>query len=41
MREKLRSLGMNVHDETIAVAVAEPDGEVAAWVRLPTRRVAP
>jgi len=28
MREKLRFLGMDVHAETIAVAVAEPDGEV-------------
>ncbi len=28
MREKLRFLGMDVHAETIALAVAEPDGEV-------------
>jgi transposase len=28
MNEKLRFLGMDVHAETIAVAVAEPDGEV-------------
>jgi transposase len=28
MKEKLRFLGMDVHAETIAVAVAEPDGEV-------------
>jgi hypothetical protein len=28
MREKLRFLGMDVHAETIAVAVAEPGGEV-------------
>ena len=28
MREKLRFLGMDVHAETIAVALAEPDGEV-------------
>src|ERR1700690_3537317 len=27
MREKLRFLGLDVHAETIAVAVAEPDGE--------------
>jgi hypothetical protein len=27
-REKLRFLGLDVHAETIAVAVAEPDGEV-------------
>ena len=26
MREKLRFLGLDVHAETIAVAVAEPDG---------------
>ena len=28
MREKLRFLGMDVHSETIAIAIAEPDGEV-------------
>jgi len=28
MREKLRFLGLDIHAETIAVAVAEPDGEV-------------
>jgi transposase len=28
MREKLRFLGLDVHAETISVAVAEPDGEV-------------
>ena len=28
MKEKLRFLGLDVHAETIAVAVAEPDGEV-------------
>src|SRR6202167_6243868 len=28
MREKLRFLGLDVHAETIAVVVAEPDGEV-------------
>ena len=28
MREKLRFLGMDVHAETIAVAIAEPDGEI-------------
>src|SRR5580693_5248853 len=28
MNEKLRFLGLDVHAETIAVAVAEPDGEV-------------
>jgi hypothetical protein len=31
MREKLRFLGLDVHAETIAVAVAEPDGEASAW----------
>ena len=33
MREKLRFLGMDVHAETIAVAVAEPDGEVRSLER--------
>ena len=28
MGETLRFLGMDVHAETIAVAIAEPDGEV-------------
>jgi hypothetical protein len=28
MKEKLRFLGLDVHAETIAVAIAEPDGEV-------------
>ena len=28
MREKLRFLGLDVHAETIAVAVAEQDGEI-------------
>jgi hypothetical protein len=28
MKEKLRFLGLDVHAETIAVAVAEPHGEV-------------
>jgi transposase len=28
MKEKVRFWGMDVHAETIAVAVAEPDGEV-------------
>jgi hypothetical protein len=27
MKEKLRFLGLDVHAETIAVAIAEPDGE--------------
>jgi hypothetical protein len=29
MKEKLRFLGLDVHAETIAAAIAEPDGEVA------------
>ncbi len=28
MKEKLRFLGLDIHAETIAVAIAEPDGEV-------------
>jgi len=28
MRERFRFLGLDVHAETIAVAIAEPDGEV-------------
>lgn len=28
MEKKLRFLGVDVHAETIAVAIAEPDGEV-------------
>jgi transposase len=28
MKEKVRFLGLDVHAETIAVAVAEPDGAV-------------
>ena len=28
MKKTLRSLGLDVHAKTIAVAVAEPDGEV-------------
>ena len=28
MKEKLRLLGLDVHAETIAVATAEPEGEV-------------
>ena len=33
MREKLRFLGLDVHADTIAVAVAEPDGRVAPMSR--------
>ena len=28
MKNKVRFLGLDVHAETIAVAIAEPDGEV-------------
>jgi transposase len=28
MQKKVRFLGLDVHAETIAVAIAEPDGEV-------------
>ena len=28
MKEKVRFLGLDVHAETIAVAIAEPEGEV-------------
>jgi transposase len=28
MKEKVRFLGLDVHAETIAIAVAEPDGEI-------------
>jgi hypothetical protein len=37
MREKLRFLGMDVHAETIAVAIAEPDGEVRSLRTIPNR----
>ena len=37
MREKLRFLGMDVHAETIAVAVAEPDGEVRSFGTIANR----
>jgi transposase len=37
MREKLRFLGLDVHAETIAVAVAEPDGEVRSLGTIPNR----
>ena len=30
MREKLRFLGLDVHAETIAIAIAEPDGSVGS-----------
>lgn len=37
MREKLRFLGLDVHAETIAIAVAEPDGEVRSLGRIANR----
>jgi transposase len=37
MRKKVRFLGLDVHAETIAVAVAEPDGEVRSLGTIPNR----
>src|ERR1700733_15761896 len=37
MREKLRFLGLDVHAETIAVAVAEADGEVRSLETIANR----
>jgi hypothetical protein len=37
MREKLRFWGLDVHAETIAVAVAETDGEVRSLGTIPNR----
>ena len=37
MKEKLRFLGLGVHAETIAVAIAEPDGEVRSLGTIPNR----
>jgi transposase len=37
MKEKLRFLGLDVHAETIAVAVAEADGEVRSLGTIPNR----
>jgi len=37
MREKLRFLCLDVHAETIAVAVADPDGEVRSLGAIPNR----
>jgi hypothetical protein len=37
MKEKLRFLGLNVHAETVAVAIAEPDGEVRGLGTIPNR----
>ena len=35
MREKVRFLGLDVHAETIAVAIAEPEGEVRSLGTIP------
>src|ERR1039457_5241654 len=37
MKEKLRFLGMDVHAETIAAAIAEPDGEIRSLGTIPNR----
>jgi hypothetical protein len=37
MKEKLRFLGLDVHAETIAVAIAELDGEVRSLGAIPNR----
>jgi transposase len=37
MKENLRFLGLDVHAETIAVAIAEPDGEVRSLGTTPNR----
>ena len=37
MQEKVRFLGLDVHAETIAVAVAEPGGEVRSLGTIPNR----
>ena len=37
MKKKLRFLGLDVHAETIAVAVAEPDGEVRSMGTIANR----
>jgi len=37
MKDKVRFLGLDVHAETIAVAVAEPDGEVRSMGIIPNR----
>ena len=39
MREKLRFLGLDVHAETIAVAVAEPEGEIHSRARSQTAKI--
>jgi hypothetical protein len=37
MKEKVRFLGMDVHAETIAVAIAEAGGEVRSLGTIPNR----
>jgi transposase len=37
MKEKVRFLGLYVHAETVAVAVAEPEGEVRSLRTIPNR----
>src|ERR1700690_3678423 len=37
MKEKVRFLGLDVHADTIAAAVAEPNGEVRSLGRIPNR----
>ena len=37
MKEKLRFLGLDVHAETIAVAIAELDGEMQSLGTIPNR----
>ena len=37
MKEKVRFLGLDVHAETIAVAVAEADGDVRSVGTIPNR----
>src|SRR5258707_581143 len=37
MKEKLRFLGLDVHAETIAAAIAEPEGEVRSLGTIPNR----
>ena len=37
MKEKVRFLGVDVHAETIAVAVADPEGEVRSLGTIPNR----
>ena len=38
MKKDIRYVGFDVHAETIAVAVAEPGGEVRSLGRFPTGR---